>query len=334
LKKIAVIVFSTTLLFTFYLVNWHTPVSAKAPDQTIPDQRPDLLDSSLDKQKKWHRQIEAWIKELAMEQGFEQWENAEWEQEPIGPGIHGWHISIRKNGEEIGYMIVNFTPDGGLQLGEYGTGANPLFSLETLYQSLMQQELILDDSVEFEKERIYLNPFYAFWRVTIPGMEQAVYLDAATGEMYPLEDDHIKMASEQFAERFITKGQSAAGYSPGNANADYSVQPPFHVLNHIVLPSFDPYERLNFVNGTPMEAERFEQLSSALIAKDQITYAASLFDDLILVPVPVIGYMQMSDGRPYLIVDQEGPRYIPFTSFKSCGDFFAYSKKSGSNRLL
>ena len=84
---------------------------------------------------------------------------------------------------------------GGFRLTEYGTGKSPLFSLTTLYRSLIQQELIpsttlYDDFVQNEtiiEDRLYMDTLTSVWKIVLG--DETYYLDAKSGEVLPLTED-------------------------------------------------------------------------------------------------------------------------------------------------
>ena len=120
---------------------------------------------------------------------------AKWNSYPLGPGTHGWVILFSDQGREVGYMIVQATESGEFRLMEYGTGSSPLFSLTTLYRSLVQQELIpsttlFEDFVQNETipfDRLYTSTLTSVWKVTLD--DKTYYLDAKSGELLPLTKD-------------------------------------------------------------------------------------------------------------------------------------------------
>ncbi|MBD0381003.1 hypothetical protein [Paenibacillus sedimenti] len=238
--------------------------------------------------------VNKWKLALSREQGFENWQQAAWHSYPLGPGTHGWVIILGEQGHEVGYMIVHAAEDGSFRLTEFGTGDSPLFSLTTLYRSLVQQELISDttsftDFIRNDaiiKERLYMDSLTAIWKISIG--DESYYLDAKSGELLPL--DHDPTAKLAYTH---VSGTELSGS-----------------VNDLTLPAFDPYERLPWVQGKPLHVVNLNELKGALKQKNKLTYVTELYDNQVTLPLAVIGYKQWGHGEPYLAVDHVGPRYV------------------------
>ncbi|MNI19423.1 hypothetical protein D3C73_728600 [compost metagenome] len=252
--------------------------------------------------------IRQWTQTLSEEKGFETWKKAAWTTYPLGPGTHGWVVILSKGTQEIGYLVIHAVEDGSLQLTEYGTGEHPLFSLNTLYRSLLQQEIIpsstslsgfiQDESIS--KQRWYRDALNALWIIEI---EQAKYLvEAKSGEVLPI--DQVPDTPYKYVPNYAT---NLSGTSSG-----------------ILLPAFDPYERLPWVQGEPTAVNGIKELEAQLTKQPKLTYVAELFQDQVPVTLSlaVIGYQQWDSQEPYLIVDHEGPRYFPLIIAINHGEFY------------
>ncbi|UJF31517.1 hypothetical protein [Paenibacillus hexagrammi] len=239
--------------------------------------------------------VNKWQMELSKEQGFESWKDAAWKQYPLGPGTHGWVVILNSGQQEVGYMVISAAENGSLQLTEYGSGDQPLFSLNTLYRTLIQQELIpptisfmqFSESGMITKERLYMDGFTSVWKVQLP--DQTYYVDAKTGELLPIHEDP---ASSSLAAELRT-GTSLNG----------SIQ-------ERRVPSFDPYENMSWIVGEPLAITELKDLQNQLDQQSKLTYVAELYDHQVTIPLAVLGYRQWDSEEPYLIVDQEGPRFI------------------------
>jgi hypothetical protein len=290
------------------------PASTPAAQQSAPaaqqsaavKQTTDELDAS----------IERWRKALAVQPDFAAWRDASWTSYPLGPGTHSFVVLLTHDGQEVGYMIVSATPDGSYRLTEYGTGNKPLFSLSTLYRSLVQQELIesntslaqfLNDT-SIKKERLYTDPFHAVWKLTF-GDEDAVgsdsvYIDAKTGERLPVDETMLPVSSPA----------SSAGIGPAAET----------VADSLLLPVFNPYERISWVQGDPLPLSVFADVKQALAGKQRLTLVVEPFGGAITVPLAVIGYhVWPAAGGEYVALDQDGARYVSFESLHTAGRFFS-----------
>lgn len=287
--------------------------------------------------------IDQYIQTLQVEEGFAQWHGAVWTRYPLGPGVRGWIIILEQQNEEVGYLVVYPKEDGdGFILGEYGTGNYALFSMNTLYQSLVQHELISNNISysDFTQDyslmdtRIYLDALYAFWR--LPFGEEHFYFDAKTGEMWFVTEeqfaeimrnytqstsrqihDHLHRASDSTSDRYDQTGDTAIEYLDKTGHST-----PYTVSNTIRGDVFDPFYDLSWLVKTPLEGDLYDQIRQAVLNDSEIVYAARLLDKLLMKPFAVIGMQEWRHDRIFLILEEEGQRYVPAeTTFKH-GSFF------------
>ncbi|MDD9265514.1 hypothetical protein ACFPES_00565 [Paenibacillus sp. GCM10023248] len=241
--------------------------------------------------------IDKWRHTLAREEGFEDWQAAAWNSYPLGPGTHGWVVILTSHGEDVGYMIVHAAENGSFRLTEYGTGKNPLFSLNTLYRSLVQQELIpvsftysdfaADETIV--QARLYMDALTAVWKIKL--QDQILYADAKSGEVLPLTEDPVpKTEDDQNAYSDLTESAQTA-----------------------LQPTFDPYERMPWITGTPLAITGLPALQSAMNLKEHLTYVTELYDGEVTLPLAVLGYQAWQAGETYLVLDHAGPRYVRMT---------------------
>jgi hypothetical protein len=269
------------------------PVTNKPAEQPTP--KIDPLDET----------VEKWKLALSKERGFESWQKATWNSYPLGPGTHGWIILLYNDGKEVGYMVIHASEDGKLKLTEYGSGDKPLYSLSTLYRSLVQHELIPDtmafavfiNDKSIIKERWYADAFHALWKVTIS--DQVLYLDAKTGEILP-----IKQLPKP-APAPITKATSLTGK-----------------IDQLLLPSFDPYDHLPWVKGKPIAIKQLQELKTTLQKQPKLTYVTVQYEEQVTIPLAVLGYRQWGTDEPYLVLDQEGARYVPLALALEQGNLY------------
>jgi hypothetical protein len=255
--------------------------------------------------------VKDWITALTKEAAFDAWKTAKWESLPVGPGTHSWLIVIRKEQLEVGYMIVGAMEDGKhFKLLEYGLGPQPLFSLNTLYQSLMQQALIdpfvsltaFMQDVKWTKKRFYVSTLENFWQIT-HGTE-IYYLDAKSGELLldPIDP-------------FAHPAQSPSTSLISGTSSD-------QLKESIVSSSYDPFEKLSWIHSKPLAVHSLTDLKLALQAHPEITFMSKLYHQKLIHPFAVIGYQLWSGGQTYIALDDEGARYISLNSLLNIGAFY------------
>lgn len=276
------------------------------------------VDPSIVPARKLEDAVNAWIGELSKQQEFETWQQAQWTSYPLGPGTHGWVVLLNKDGKEVGYLIVQSSPEGEYQLTEYGSGGYPLFSLNTLYQTMIRQELIPDpmsfdaftNDENYKKARIYANPLLALWQIS--WKDQVWIIEAKTGELYPLTEEDMKRMKHD---------DDDSGKSHPDEGSVSKLQPAV-IDRSLQNLAFDPYERINWVNKPSLSIKDFTDLEKLLLNRIRITFTAELVDQTILVPLPIIGFHHWDDDSVYVLGDQEGSRYIPFSQLAKLGTFY------------
>ncbi|MZQ85330.1 hypothetical protein GQF01_24745 [Paenibacillus sp. 5J-6] len=251
--------------------------------------------------------IDKWRNSLAREEGFHNWQAAAWNSYPLGPGTHGWVVILTDHGEDVGYMIVQAVENGSFRLTEYGTGKHPLFSLTTLYRSLVQQELIpttisYSDFIATEtiaKDRLYMDALTAVWKIKLN--DQTYYVDAKSGEVLPLKEDPTPKLQSDDTHLMTTDLQ---------------------VASTVMHPAFDPYERMPWIVGSPLPVAGLTTLQSALDTDKNLTYVTELYGGQVTLPLAVLGYQSWQEGSSYLVLDHEGPRYIQLPAALEMGHIY------------
>jgi len=266
-------------------------------------------DDSSDRSSQLDEHIRDWIAMLAKQPAFSEWSDAEYETYPLGPGTHSWVVLLIKNGNEIGYLVVTSDKDGQLSLSEYGAGDKPLFSLQTLYQSMMQREIISNYTLsEFaaepllQKERYYEGPLESFWKVTL--RHDTFYFDAKTGERMPV--------LETIAEREHAEPAAYGGLTVKQAAIE----------EQTAVTPFDPNENPTWIAGTPLSFTTIDDLKRELAQTQELTYSAKLLGGQAIYPLAVTGFTIYSGGVAYLAVDHDGDRYVPYQHMAALGHFF------------
>lgn len=300
-------------------------------------QEPGSADGEMD------RQILRWIDALSREKGFEAWPEARRDIYPLGPGTHGWVVILRDGNREIGYMVISATEQGGYRLTEYGTGSKPLFSMDTLYQSLMQLGLIPQDHSPgpasdealalLNLKRLYIEPMQAVWQLADRGKMR--YLDAKTGEELPdisgwLEANGAssdgpsapgRQPGESSAAPSTDTPGSQPGASPGAPSAPGS-QPGGSLGDTAAWEAFDPFERTTWLKGKPLPQGSFEEWRTKVSRPgSRVTFTGKWYGGKALYPLAVTGFHVWTSGLPYIRVEHEGPRYVPFADADRLGRF-------------
>lgn len=265
--------------------------------------------SAADNRSALQQQVQVWQQSLSRQPQFHSWQQAKAAIVPIGPGLHGWLVTLRLNNKPVGYMIVNAAEDGGFDLGEYGIGDRPAFDPDTLYQSLVRQGFFSSyaDAAgrNLKLERDYIHPLQAVWKWVAPEGE-IYYLDAWTAEMLPIDDGLWQQQTSKLASPAM-KSRSALIEKLSAAR---------------INKTFDPYERIPWLTKAPLTSEQMKQLPALLDRKAEIRFTAELYDQTVLFVWPAIGYHQWNDNNLYVAFDHQGTRYVPLDTLSSGGQFY------------
>ncbi|MBP1154826.1 MULTISPECIES: hypothetical protein [unclassified Paenibacillus] len=249
--------------------------------------------------------LDRFIGELSSHGGFEEWKQGAWITYPLGPGTHGWIVIVTVDGKEAGYLVVHTSGQDTYRLIEYGKGEYPLFSMQTLYHSLVRLEII---EYLYHAERIYYNPLQALWKVTVPETERVWYIDAKTGEELPLENDDQLPKSE--TGELMKPLPFTTTESSHKITATGQTEPT------------DAYERLPWIQGKAETSLRFEVLQQWIDQGRKPVFVAELYSGRVHVPLAVSGYQVWSSGESFLEVLQDDKRYLPLNAINPLGGFY------------
>ncbi|CAM3802061.1 hypothetical protein COLU111180_08925 [Cohnella lubricantis] len=260
--------------------------------------------------------VNGWIAALSAQKPFAEWKQASPTIEALGPGTHGWLVTLRlAEGRPVGYLVVYAAEDGTYRLGEYGAGSQPLFDAAALGRSLVANGLISSSTPAFKAEKLYLHPFAAVWKVQANG--QTYWLDAKTDEVLPLDDG-----------QWDTLVQAAQASPPDpqqsiSAKQDRQTKAKIIAEAYRLNPPFDPFERLPWLmNEKPFSVKNEQSLLRWLEQDKQLRYVSEPFGDRMLYALAVIGYERWSNGRIDVALDNEGVRFVPLTALRAAGLFY------------
>ncbi|HEX7056646.1 MAG TPA: hypothetical protein VF260_05545 [Bacilli bacterium] len=262
------------------------------------------------------------ISELAEQKEFAAWKKAARTIYPLGAGLHGWVVLVQADGKAAGYLVITASPadERHFILSEYGFGEFPLYSKATLYRALRDGELLppqesaaeFREDISFAATSVYPNALHAVWRVSFRARHtggETVYVDAKTGEIYPQEAEAVEKLANKESK------------PPGVPVAAKFVQA-------VSLPEFDPYENIGWVVDEPANIASMRDLLEMLQSKQKLTYVAKLFQEEVVMPYAVTGYHTWDEGEAFIRLDQDGPRYIPFSVLARWGKFYETAERS------
>lgn len=255
--------------------------------------------------------IRTWVEALSGEPGFEGWAGASWTVYPLGPGTHSWVVLLQSDTQELGYLVL--TADGdSYRLQEYGQGPYPLFSMNTLQRTLAQRGLISESDPSYTITRIYAAPLQGVWRID-GAADEPLYLDAKTGEELPALDS------------WVQEQQSGAAGTSSIHDITKTDQPGALKGTLIKMP-FDPMLKPVWLKGSPQPELDFTAWKAGPISleKTPVTYLGKWYGGQALYPLAATGFHEWSRAGPFLRLEHEGARFVPYAAAVRLGSFFTY----------
>jgi len=250
-------------------------------------------------------QVRAWTDALAAQKPFAAWKRAQADIQALGPGTHGWLAVLKSDGKVVGYLVVYAAQDGTFQLGEYGTGPGALFSPSVLRKTLLENGLIASEEERYEAVRRYDHPFAAVWEVTVH--EQSYWIDAKLGEILPFTQESWNKLPPSRTAPLVVKSASPDTIPEAS----------------LVRETFDPYERLPWLTDEqPLSVHNAKKVQNRIRSGLHLRYVTEPYGDAVLFALPVIGFVQWTDGRLDLALDMDGCRFIPLQTLEQYGRFF------------
>ncbi|AWB44193.1 hypothetical protein DCC85_08140 [Paenibacillus sp. CAA11] len=241
---------------------------------------------------------------LTQQQAFSSLREATPSFDPLGPGTHGWLVTLKKGSQIAGYLIISAKPDGGLFLSEYGLGSEPLFDLTKLAPR---------DRPAVQITPMYYGPAYAEWKLTkLSSTEGASYFAAGTGEQLPVTDaDWNKLAARPFAQT-----AESVSYQDGKrANAPL-----------ITASAFDPYSNLKWIVRENMKISNTTDFLRSMVAEKKLVFAANDQSRSYSLALPIFGLQTWSnttnkraDAVFVLTGTADSSRWIELNSLLSSG---------------
>ena len=243
---------------------------------------------------------------------FADWLTATYDIHPLGPGTSAWLVLIAQNDQPLGYLIVGSDHNESFKLVEYGVGAFPLFSTNTLHRELMRSGLISsskDSSAPIDLamlrneldrvELIYNDPFEALWEVEQSGI--TYWFDGITAQPLALDENPASLSRWQQALNVAPKTMTSAQQVERQA-------------------PFDPYEHFNWLVSEPLAMEQ-THLKMFLAEHKRLVFLTSILND-IKAPYAVTGYQHWGQETLFVQIEHDGERFIPWVLLQQIGDFY------------
>ncbi|WP_410769521.1 hypothetical protein [Fontibacillus sp. BL9] len=266
------------------------------------------------------------IQELAKNEPFTGWTQANPIIEPLGPGTHSWLVTLKSetsgNPGPLGYLIISATPEGSYKLVEYGLGENSLYAQPALESGLAELGLSSLSQSRPGITPVYAGPVLAEWMIRTTSKPGAVhFLDAVTGEVLPENADSWNRQATKYRPpaSAVESGQHAL-------NPEETVR---------LADLFDPYDNILWMTGDAVRTatDRINPILKALETSRRLVFVANGPERTYSIPLPVYGYQtwksdpESSGGNTAVYVltgTDSAERWISLDALLDSGKFVAY----------
>ncbi|MUG66332.1 hypothetical protein GNP94_09930 [Paenibacillus campinasensis] len=258
---------------------------------------------------------------------FTAWSEAELEFTPLGPGTHGWLVTLSEGGLPQGYLIITAVEDGGYSLTEYGIGSTLPFSQAPLYERLAAEGLLKGNAGLPEGsviERGY-SGVLPVWDIRLPD-KKVLHISAFTGQALPVEPDDS-----------LSKGQAASAshesaLPPAQAKVKFDARQVWlPETPSLANQASDSYSNLLWVTTPGLQARSSSELRKLLEAHSSLVFSAGSRNAAYEAPFALNGWQRWHDADNgaaviYTAVTLEGAdtmRFLPASSLAGHGVFHA-----------
>ncbi|SEL56218.1 hypothetical protein SAMN05518856_11360 [Paenibacillus sp. OK003] len=268
---------------------------------------------------------------LGTEQAGNQWDHAQLDFYPLGPGTRSWLVYANVGESPVGYMIISANDQGQLQLSEYGQGEQRPYNISLLYQALDRQQLDLEELIPDGGglQLRYAPPLLAYWKVEMPN-DDVIYIDATNGDTLPtgvlkaLDTDSRQASKRMKSIRSISV--QAVVMTPEDSPQVSSLS----VDSLDLQPLFDPADNLLWITSKALSINGVKTLNQQWKEHKKIVFSADHQNVLYGGPLPVSGYQIWRDERgtvhnQYVAIggNTSVRRFVPLQSLLRDGNFYA-----------
>ncbi|WP_242615173.1 hypothetical protein [Paenibacillus solani] len=263
------------------------------------------------------------VDQLSVHAPFTTWDEAELAYTPLGPGTHGWLVTITENGLPQGYMIISANEDGGYVLSEYGIGPTLPFSQAPLHERLAAEGLLKGGTTlpagSIVRKLYDVSPV---WQVELPG-KKPVYYSALNSELLPDQLPLTRTSASSVSLPPLAKGavvSTAAGTWRSTTPSTSSVG------------EQDPYDNLLWLTSAPLEAGNSTDLLHLLEERSTLIFRSAAHNAAFGSPFQLNGWQSWSSENDkkstaiYVSVPMRNSdtlRYLPASRLLEEGVFYA-----------
>ncbi|WP_051425285.1 hypothetical protein MHI43_23070 [Paenibacillus sp. FSL H8-0457] len=266
------------------------------------------------------------VDQLSVHAPFTAWDGAELEFTPLGPGTHGWLVTISDQGLPQGYMIISAGEDGGYILSEYGIGSTLPFSQAPLNERLAAEGFLkAGGSLPKGSSVRKLYDVSPVWQVQLPG-KKPVYISALNSEVLPAE---LKQTTT--AVKPVSASMPAASKGLVTSSTRWIAGAPTIAAGD----SRDPYDNLLWLASSNLTARSSADLRKLLQEHSSLIFKSKNSNAAFGAPFTLNGWHRWSTGIQkhsaalYVSVPLRNTdtfRFLPASRLIGQGQFYAQPK--------
>ena len=265
------------------------------------------------------------VAQLSAHAPFTTWDEATLEFTPLGPGMHGWLVTISDDGLPQGYMIISAGEDGGYILSEYGIGSTLPYSQAPLKERLAAEGLVKAGGALPQGSTVRkLYDVSPVWQVQLPG-KKPVYFNALNSEALPDEPQQthsttklVSVSLPATAKGLVTSSKSNHWFAgtPSIATGD----------------SVDPYDNLLWLTTGNLTARSSADLRNLLKEHSTLIFKSAKGNAAYGAPFNLTGWHRWSSENQenpaalYVSVplrNTDTLRFLPASRLVGQGQFYA-----------
>lgn len=267
------------------------------------------------------------VDQLSAHTPFTTWDEAELAFTPLGPGTHGWLVTITENGLPQGYMIISASEDGGYVLSEYGIGPTLPYSQAPLNERLAAEGLLKGGTTlpagSIVRKLYDVSPV---WQVELPG-KKPLFFSALNSEPLPDQPPLARTSASSVSPPLLAKGALVSTAAGTWRSATPSTS---------AVGEQDPHHNLLWLASAPLEAGNSSDLLHLLEERSTLIFRSAAHNAAFGSPFQLNGWQSWSSGNNekssaiYVSVplrNSDTLRYLPASRLLEEGVFYASVEK-------
>lgn len=265
------------------------------------------------------------VAQLSAHAPFTTWDEATLEFTPLGPGTHGWLVTISDEGLPQGYMIISAGEDGGYILSEYGIGSTLPYSQAPLKERLAAEGLVkAGGSLPQGSTVRKLYDVSPVWQVQLPG-KKPVYFNALNSEALPDEPQQTHSTTKLVS---VSLPATAKGLVTSSKSNHWFAGTPSIATDDFV----DPYDNLLWLTTGNLTARSSADLRNLLKEHSTLIFKSAKGNAAYGAPFNLTGWHRWSSENQenpaalYVSVplrNTDTLRFLPASRLVGQGQFYA-----------